>query len=168
MGHRESWGSRCRNALVRCEESLCLFSKKSERDVYMWHLPSGLCVTGNHGRNFLLLDFEGLGHSFWGCLACLLSWNWWLWPWLFFFFEQILISGHQPLLVSGNHTAHYTIFHNRYLWKLLAGWHFSVGRSCEQPLGMSWVCYPWDWSTTGKGDMGHCLPSAWKYSGRNL
>lgn len=86
----------------------------------------------------------------------------------FFFFEQILISGHQPLLVSGNHTAHYTIFHNRYLWKLLAGWLFSVGRSCEQPLGMSWVCYPWDWSTTGKGDMGHCLPSAWRYAGRNL
>lgn len=45
----------------------------------------------------------------------------------YLFFEKFSISGHQHLLISGNHTARYTIFHNRYLWKLLAGLRFSVG-----------------------------------------
>jgi len=44
----------------------------------------------------------------------------------YLFFEKILVSGHQHLLVYGNHTARYTILHNRCLWKLLAGLHFSA------------------------------------------
>lgn len=45
----------------------------------------------------------------------------------YLFFEKFSISGHQHLLISGNHTAHYTIFCKRYLWKLLAGLRFGVG-----------------------------------------
>lgn len=138
----------------------CLYVAPTFRLVCDWESRSKLSPVGFWRPWSFFLGLPGL-FAFMKLVVVTLAF-------FFFFFEQILISGHQPLLVSGNHTAHYTIFHNRYLWKLLAGWHFSVGRSCEQPLGMSWVCYPWDWSTTGKGDMGHCLPSAWKYSGRNL
>ena len=95
--------------------------------------------------NFLLLDFEPVPWSFFLGMAGSFAFMKLLVVTLTYLFsEKILISGHQHLLVSGDHTAHYTIFHNRYLWKLLAGLHFSVGRSCEQPLAMSWVCYPHD------------------------
>lgn len=47
------------------------------------------------------------------------------------FFEKLLIFGHQDLCQS-----HYTIFYNRYLWKLLAGLYFSFGMSCEKSLAM--------------------------------
>lgn len=65
-------------------------------------------------------------------------------------FEKLLISGHQDL-----HQSHHTLFYNSYLWKLLAGLHFSFGMSCEQPPAMSWVCCPCDQNTTAKGSMGH-------------
>lgn len=104
-------------------------------------VTSGLCVTGNQSWNFLFLHFEGLGHSFWGWLACLLSWDCWLWPSPNYFLRKFW-SLVQHLLVSGSHTTHYIMILSRYLWKLLVSLHFSVCRSCGQPVAMRWVCYP--------------------------
>lgn len=134
-----------------------VFSKKSEKVFFIWHPSSGvwqgiavktLCCWIL--KVLAILGMAGLFAVMKILVVTLAD----------LLFEKLLISGHQDLCQS-----HYAVFYNSYLWKLLAGLHFSFGVSCEQPLAMSWVCYPCDQNTTAKGSMGRfslCL-KLWRW-----
>lgn len=55
-------------------------------------------------------------------------------------------------------TSNRSMFHSRYLWTLIAGPHFAGGRSFEQPLAISWVCYPCDWTLLEKVARANLFP----------
>lgn len=148
VSQRKSWRSRFRNALVTCEEQLC-----SARNLKRFSLcDTHPQVCDRESQSKLCVAEFWKAWPFWEWLGYLLSWKCWLWPWLTCFLRNFWFLAAR---ISINHTIHYTMFSSSYLWKLLAGLHFSFGMSYEQPLAISWVCYPCDQNTTAKGSMGH-------------